>query len=166
MRKILGVSAALVLLSACGGPDAEGTIETDEGDVEYSADVDGDVVTIDMTGPDGETVSVRSGAEASGDLPAGFSVYPDAAVVTSTNVNTPDGGGTVIVMTTDATPAEVVAYYREQAEAAGVTIASEATMNGMMLIGGEGEDGTAFSASASPGGDGQTSIQLSVGKGF
>lgn len=166
MRKILGVSAAVLLLAGCGGPDAEGTIETEDGDVQYSADLDGDDVSIDMTGPDGEQVRVRSGAEARGDLPDGFSVYPDATIVTSTQVNSSDGSGTLIVMTTDASPAEVIAFYRNQAEAAGVTIANEANMNGVMLIGGEGPDGVAFTASASPGGDGQTSIQLSAGKGL
>lgn len=144
MRKIFWASAAALLLAGCGGSDAEVPVDTG----------------------DGEQVLVRSGERASGGLPDGFSLYPDATIVTSTQVKSSDGSGTLIVMTTDASPVEVIAFYRDQAEAAGVTIANEANMNGMMLIGGEDPDGVAFTASASPGGDGQTSIQLSAGKGL
>jgi hypothetical protein len=166
MRRILSVSAAAWLLVNCGGPDAEGTITTEDGDVTYTADADGDAVNIDMTGPNGETVAVRGGDAASADLPEGFSVYPGATVVTSTKVGTSDGGGTLLVMTTDASAAEVTGFYRSQAEAVGVSISNEMTANGMQLIAGEGAGGLAFSVSASPGGDGVTTVQLTVGRGL
>ncbi len=164
MRRILGVSAATLLLASCGGPDAEGTIETEDGDVTYSVDGDGDEVNIDMTGPDGEQVSIRSGAKS--DLPDGFSVYQGATVVTSAKIDTADGNGAVVVLSTDAAPGDVIAFYREQAEAADVEIESEITVNGMQMIGGEGPDGLTFSASASLGDDGATTVQLTVGRGL
>jgi hypothetical protein len=166
MRRILGVSAAALLLASCGGPDAEGTIETEDGDVTYSVDGDGDEVNIDMTGPDGEEVSIRSGDGASSDLPDGFSVYPGATVVTSANIDTSDGQGSVVVLSTDASLDEVVTFYRGQAEAAGVDIQSEMTVNGMRIIGGEGPDGLTFGATASPGEDGATTVQLTIGRGL
>lgn len=166
MHKILGVTAATLLLAGCGGPDAEGTISTEDGDVTYTADADGDAVNIDMTGPNGETVAVRGGDAASADLPDGFTAYPGATVVTSTKVGTSDGGGTLLVMTTKDSAAEVTGFYRSQAEAAGVHISNEMTANGMQLIAGEGAGGLAFSVSASPGGDGVTTVQLTIGLGL
>jgi hypothetical protein len=166
MRRILGVSAVAMLLASCGGPDAEGTISTEDGDVTYSVEGEGDEVNIDMTGPDGEELSIRSGDGANSDLPDGFSVYPGANVVTSANIDTADGSGAVVVLSTAAAPADVITFYRGQAEAAGVNIESEMTVNGMQMIGGEGADGLTFSASASPGDDGSTTVQLTVGRGL
>ena len=154
MRRIIGVSAAALLLVACGSGD-EAAVETE-----------GDDISIDMTGPDGEQVAVRGGSEAVDGMPDGFSAYPGATVVTSTSVDTTDGSGVLVVMTTSETPEKVIEYYRAQAEAAGVTIDGEMNSNGSRLIGGEGPGGLAFSANASPGADGVNTVQLTVGRGM
>lgn len=165
MRRVMAVSAAALLVAACGSGD-EGTIQTADGEVTYDIDGQGDDVSIDMTGPDGEQVAVRSGAQAVEGMPDGFSVYPGATVVTSTTVNTTDGSGVLVVLTTPDAPDKVIQFYRGQAEAAGVTIDGEMNANGMRLIGGEGPGGLAFSASASPGDDGLNTVQLTVGRGM
>lgn len=165
MRRYLGVSAAALLVAACGSGD-EGTIQTEDGEVTYDIDNQGEDVSVDMTGPGGEHVTMRSGNEAVEGMPDGFSVYPGSTVVTSTSVNTTDGSGVLVVLTTSDAPEKVIAFYRQQAEAAGVTIDGEMNTNGTRLIGGEGPGGLAFSASASPGGDGANTVQLTVGRGM
>ena len=154
MRRIIGVTVAALLVAACGSGD------------ESVVEAEGEDISIDMTGPDGEEVSVRGGSEAVEGMPDGFSAYPGATVVTSTSVDTSDGSGVLVVMTTSDAPEKVIDYYRAQAEAAGVTIDGEMNSNGSRLIGGEGPGGLAFSASASPGADGLNTVQLTVGRGM
>ena len=160
----LAIGGLALALAACGS-GSEGTIEGEGGDLTYSIDNDGDAVTADFTGPDGETMAMRSGDEAADDLPAGFTAYPGSQIVTSTKIDTPDGGGVILVMNTQATPDEVVAFYRQQIEAAEGEIRGETKQGGMIFLNGSGPDGLEFGVGASPGPDGQTTIQLTVGRG-
>lgn len=162
MRKVLTASAAAVLLASCGSGD-EGTIQTGDGEVSYDVDQSGGETNVTITGEDGSTVTANSGSgEAS--LPDGFTIYPGATVVSSTVVNSNDGGGSMILIQSSASPEELVTFYRQQAEAAGIEIQMNATVNGNAMINGEGSGGRTFSFSASPNGDG-TSGQLIVGQG-
>lgn len=163
MKKI-ALFAGVALLASCGSPD-EGTIETDEGEVTYDIDQDGDGVDATFTGPDGEVAHVQSGPNAEANLPNGFTVYPGANVVMNQTVTTNDGGGSILIMTTTDGSDEVIEFYRGQASAAGIEIASEMSSNGTRVIGGEAADGTALSVSAISGGDGMTQIQLTIGRG-
>lgn len=156
--------AGVALLASCGSPD-EGTIATEDGDVTYDIDDDGEGVEATFTGPDGEVMQFESGPNADADLPMGFTVYPGAEVVMNQTVTTNDGGGSILVMTAPADAEEVIEFYRGQASRAGITINSEINANGTRVIGGEAEDGTALSVSAIPSGDGSTQIQLTIGRG-
>lgn len=164
MRKIIIATAATAMLAACGSPD-EGTIETEDGEVAYNVDNDGDSVEATFTGPDGEVARFESGPGAAVEMPGGFTVYPGAEVVMNQTVTTNDGGGSILVMTASASAEEVIEFYRRQASEAGIDIASEINTNGTRVIGGEAEDGTALSVSAIPSGDGSTQIQLTIGRG-
>ncbi len=163
MKKI-ALFAGVALLASCGSPD-EGTIETEDGEVAYDIDRDGESVEATFTGPDGEVARFESGPNADAELPSGFTVYPGAQVVMNQTVTTNDGGGSIIVMTASASAEDVIEFYRDQASRAGIEIASEINANGTRVIGGEAEDGTALSVSAIPSGDGSTQIQLTIGRG-
>ncbi len=165
MRTLLTLSAATVLLAACGGSD-EGTIETEDGEtVAYEVDRDGGDTSMRITGEDGQEMVINSGTSSAVDLPDGYSLYPGADVVSTTTMNQGDGQGALVIMQSDSTPQDIIAFYRRQAEATGVRIQMEMTTNGSMMIGGEGEDGQTFSFNAS-GTEGTTTGQLVVGQGL
>ena len=162
MRKLVSFSAAALLLAACGSGD-EGTVQTEDGEVAYGIDQSGDEANVTITAEDGSEIVATSGT-GEAQLPDGFSVYPGASVISSTTVTQADGSGAMVLMQSDATPAQMVSFYRQQAEAAGIEIQMNADVNGSAMLGGEGAGGMTFSFSASPNGDG-TSGQLIVGSG-
>lgn len=165
MRKITVLSAVALSLTACGSAD-EGTIVTEDGEtVDYEVDGDGSDAEIRITGDDGEEMVINSGSGAAVDLPDGYSLYPGATVVSTTTMSQADGQGSLLIMQSDASPGEMVTFYRTQAENAGVDIAMEMNSNGTMMIAGESEDGGTFSFNATPSEDGTTG-QLVVGEGL
>jgi hypothetical protein len=165
MRNWFLAAAGGIVLASCGGGDSSGTIETEDGTMTYDVEQDGEGMEATFTGPDGEVAQVQSGPDAQVNLPDGFTIYPGAEVVSTTTVSAGDGEGALVLMSVEATQDEVIAFYRQQAEAAGVVISGEMNTNGMRLIGGESEDGLGLSVSASAGEDGRTAIQLTVGRG-
>lgn len=151
MRMILAVAGA-GMLAACGGP-ADGTYQTEEGTVEVDSDASGGRSEIRFTGKHGEEAVITSGTNVAVDLPAGFGIYPGAQVVSNTSMSSAEGDAAMVVMTSADKPAELVAHYRQQAEAAGVTIEMEMNQNGTLLIGGELPAGGGFSFTAMAAGD-------------
>lgn len=144
--------AAVFLLAACGSAQEEGSAP--------AAPVEGG---ISIAGDDGGQVQVAGGDEAVAALPPGFSVYPGAQVTSSTAISTGTGGGVILVMQTSDPVDKVIEFYSTQATAAGVRLDGQVVTQSNTLIGGEGEGGLAFSASAAAGGDG-TIVQLTVGR--
>lgn len=165
MRKIAIATAmgAAMALSACGSDDQSGTFSTEDGEGSYSIDRDGDDVNIQATSDDGD-FSFIIGEDLVADLPLGFSTYPGAEVVTNMTVDQDDGGGSLIVMHSDDTPEEMLAFYREQAEDAGIEIKVEMKGSGSFMLAGEGPDGQVFSFNANGGDDGETTANLMIGK--
>lgn len=102
-------------------------------------------------------------ANTSDPLPGGFTQYPGAQQVSRTSINQNGGSYTLLAQQADAVPAEMVAFYRAQAEAAGITISLEASASGMHQIGGETASGLNFSFTASPAGTG-SSTTLAIGQ--
>lgn len=165
MRNITILSAAAMLLAGCGSSD-EGTIETGDGEsVAYEVDRDDGETQVRITGEDGEEMRINSGSGAAAQLPDGYSLYPGASVVSTTTMSQADGQGALVIMESDAAPEEMVRFYRQQAEAAGITIGMEMNSNGTMMIAGESAGGGTFSFNASPSADG-TTAQLVVGQGM
>lgn len=164
MRSTVILSAAALALASCGSSD-EGTIETADGEsVDYEVDRDGEDVEIRMSGDDGEEVVINTGSDSNVDLPGDYTVYPGAEVLSSATMNQSDGQGSLVIMQSDASPEDMVTFYRRQAEDAGVEIQMEMTSNGTRMIGGETGAGGTFSFNASPGADGTTTGQLLVGQ--
>lgn len=165
MRTITTFLTAAIMLGGCSGSD-EGTVETDSGEtVAYEIEGDGGDTSIRISGDDGEEMVINSGAGTDLDLPDGYSLYPGATVVSSTTMNQNDGQGTLVIMQSDASAKDMMAFYRNQAESAGIRIQMEMTTNGSEMIGGESEDGGTFSFNATPS-DGGTTAQLVVGQGL
>jgi len=159
--------AGVLALSACGS-EQTGTITNEDGEtVNYSVDGEGsDEMTTRITGPDGEEVVARTGADVAVDLPNGFTMYPGAKVVSNTTFsNVDEGSGNMVLFESGDSPKEISAFFREQAEKAGITIQIDADMNGNQMIAGENEaDGVGFMVNASrDDGDAVTSAQLMIG---
>ncbi|MXO72037.1 hypothetical protein [Alteraurantiacibacter buctensis] len=146
------IAAATLLLAACGSAGDDAAAPSAQASAGIS-----------ITGDDGEEVQVAGGDEALAALPPGFTAYPGAQVTSSTAIATGTGGGVILVMQTDDPVADVIEFYTTQATAAGVRLDGTVTTGSNTLIGGEGEDGLAFSASAADGPDG-TIVQLTVGR--
>ncbi|HSG35522.1 MAG TPA: hypothetical protein VLA37_13375, partial [Sphingomonadaceae bacterium] len=112
MKKIVTIAAALVL-AACGS-ERSGTIETGDGDVDYTVDNAGGATSTTLTSDEGE-VTITSGAGRTVDMPDGFSVYPGSTIVNSSQVSHADGSGVRIEMQTGDSAEQAIAYYRKQA---------------------------------------------------
>ncbi|MEE4154292.1 MAG: hypothetical protein V2I27_09045 [Erythrobacter sp.] len=155
------LSALSLALAACGS-ESSGTIEGENGERgEYTIDQSTGETKATIRTDEG-TATLRSGADVEVDLPAGFTAYPGATIVSNTVVNQAQGSGSMLFFETDDPPADVIAFYKRQAEAAGVDIQLDATINGGAMIGGENPDGLTFSVNANPGEE-RTSAQLIVG---
>lgn len=158
----LALSLALGLSLVACGSEQSGTFEDGEGgEGTYNVDTENGVTTSEITTPDG-TARMESGAGVKANLPAGFSIMPGANTVSSSNITTEQGSGSMTMLEVAKPADEVIAFYRKQAEAAGITIQLEMNSNGTQVIGGEGKDGLAFSLTATEA-EGKTSAQLMVG---
>ena len=161
MRAVV-ISAAILALAGCGSDDSD-TIETEDGEVTYTVDDDGGAVNATITNADGETVVVQSGEAAAANLPDGFTLYPGAKVVSSTNVSSGGSSGAMVALESAATPEQIVAFYREEAEAAGIEIKMEMKANEAQIVSGESASGLVFSINAAPADGGGTSATLTIG---
>jgi hypothetical protein len=161
--KRFAIALGLLALAACGSQDS-GTVETENGTVEYTTENNGDAATVTLKSDEGE-VTIASGANQDVRLPAGFSIFPGATVIASNTVSHSGGSGVRLTMTTDASPVQVVEFYGRQARVAGITNLTEAAAGGQAMIGGKGEDGTEFALTAIPG-ENETTANLIVTKGF
>jgi len=162
MRKLVVAAAAALLVSACGS-EKSGTFETDDGTGSYKIDQDSGQTAMEITGPDGQQVNISSGKDASVDLPDGFAIYPGSEIVSNTTINQGAGKGTMVTMHSADSAADMIGYYKKQAEAAGIEIEMELKTGQGQMISGKDGSGTAFSFNANPGDDGTTG-QLIIGK--
>jgi len=158
---ILAAASALAL-TACGS-ESSGEFTTEDGETgEYTIDQDSGSATMTVETPDGE-VRMRTGADVTEELPAGFTLVSGAKVLSNTIVDQGETKGSLTTFQTDKSPDDIVAHYRAEAESAGIKIQIETSMNGGKMIGGENEDnGTTFSVSAFPDDDGVVTGQLTI----
>lgn len=163
MRKIHGFAVGVLALSlaACGS-ETSGTIEGEDGETgEYTINRSTGETTATIETDEG-TATLRSGANIDVDLPGGFTPYPGASVISNTEFSQGDGAGAMLLFQTSDSPDAVIAFYRQQADDAGITIELDAKINGGAMLAGESEDGLTFSINANPGAEG-TSAQLAIG---
>lgn len=160
MRKLVILCGALAL-AACGS-EKSGTIDTEDGTAEYTVDTEGDGGTMTIKTKDGE-VNFQSGSNAADvDLPNGFTLLPGSKIVTNSKMIGDQGTNTSVIMETKSSVDDAVAFYRKQAEAAGVEIATEMKMDKTQIIAGQDKKGLTFSLNAGQDDAGKTVVSLSL----
>ena len=161
MRRYLAV-CTMVALAACGGADDNTTtIETQDGKVQLNVDDAGDAASYTVTTDEG-VMTAQSGGAANVKLPAGYSLYPGANVVSQTTLKTAQGNSLNVAMEVAGGADQVVDFYRKQATAAGVEIESEMKTGEMQIIGGKDKAGMTFSLTVFPGSDGKSTATLTL----
>ncbi len=158
MRRSALIIAITVLLSACGS-DASG--DQAEATGEYAIDTETGEARMTIETENGSS-TVRSGENVPVELPDGFSVYPGAAVINNTNFKDAETYGSMLVMETQDSPEDVAAFYRKQAEDAGIPIEFEMDSEGAQILGGKDGTGRTITLNATPEAD-ATMAQLLVG---
>ena len=147
-------------LSACGsGQSDEVTTEADDS-ASYSIDQATGEAQMTITTDDG-VATVRSGSNVPIDLPLGFGVYPGATVTSNSVVDHDGGEGSLIFFTSEDAPSDILEFYREQAETAGIEVAMDIAINDGGMLAGSSPDGASFTINANSADDG-TSAQLMV----
>jgi hypothetical protein len=159
---------AALLLASCDGPDASGARET--GDIANEAGESGEYVIDRETGEARMTIeteegpaTLRSGRDVPVELPEGFSLHPGSRVTSNSVIRQGERSGAVILFETEATPEEVIAHYRREAEAAGFALETDTVMGDSLMLGGESA-GVAFQATATAIGAGGARGQVFVSR--
>ncbi|MEL7190003.1 MAG: hypothetical protein AAGK17_10665 [Pseudomonadota bacterium] len=156
-----GFIAGSLTLAACSSDNSGVIVDEDGNEVNYSIDEDTGETAVTVETQEG-TATMRSGDDVPVDLPAGFTIYPGAEVVSNTVVSHGEGQGTVVYMETDALPEDLAEFYKTQAKDAGVEIQMDMTAENTKMLAGETEEGMVFSLNATRQGD-TTSAQIMVG---
>ena len=166
MKRSMAVAllAMATSLTGCGNGDTpadkpvvESTAATSPTAAEAKADAPAATASPDVAG----TPPVAG-------VPAFAAVYPGAQVSgPQTMANGPDGPGGIVSFTTDADPDTVVAYYRRQAEAAGLSsvMAMNQGQARAYAAAAADNDGTSLRVVADPVDDGSTAVQLTWSTG-
>lgn len=165
MRNWVLAGVAALALSACGSSDSESADNAETAAASVTSEGgDGETSTTTIKA-DGGTATIRSGPGAAVDLPLGFKLYPGAEVLSSTTFAQNGDKGALVTMLAEASPDEMIAFYRKAAEAADVKIEMELTTDNSKIIGGKGAGDVTFSFTTVPGKDGKTQGQLMIGSG-
>lgn len=176
MKRGLVAGAALLALAACGGNDASeaskgegrevarGSVETRDGEAQYSVREDGDTTTFTVTGPDGQTGKFMSGEGAANFLPDFAPLYPGAKVVGGAGGDSATGKGGMVNFETGDAPEKIVAWYKAEAQKAGLKVAGEMTTPDMRMVTAQDEaTGRSLQVHASAKEGGGTSASLIAG---
>ena len=165
--RLAAFATAALALAGCGGEgaDAENGEEVAAPRGSYAIDAESGETRARHTDADGTTTTLRAGKAVPVVLPEGFALYPGARVTNNTRVEQADGLLVLLDFEVEARPEDVTGFYRQQAEAAGIDVATALENGPMRMIGGESADGTSFSFTATRKGE-VTSAQLSIGRGL
>jgi hypothetical protein len=162
MTRFALAAASLLVLSACGSGDSAA-------DAGAAADAEGeqqtDSSTLQTLNEEGGDVTISAVGGETAEFPEGFTSYPGGTTVISTTVDSEEGSGIRIMMTTSDSADEVIAFYRRQAENAGFEITTEVNFGGQQEFVGTAADGTRSTVQA-VGGEGNTTINLFITKGL
>lgn len=148
------VGAAFGLV-ACGKNDSKNS------DGSGSVSVSGSGDHLSMTGSNGEKVEIGTGASAK--LPAYMPMYPGGTVTSSFSGSGKDGSGGVVVFHVNAAPAQIIAFYKQKAAAAGMADTMNAEMGATSTyVASNDKTKQSLSVSATKGADG-SDVQLTWG---
>lgn len=165
MRAAAALAAAMAM-TGCSQAAADKAPPADAG-ADAAEAVDTSAV---IAAPDARaTPAAPAALPAAPGAPAFAVLYPGGSVDgPATMAQSPAGPGGILTFTTDASPDTVVAFYRQRAEAAGLTtIASMSQSGASAYSAGDGAagQGKLLSVVATPVDDGPTSVQLSWAAG-
>lgn len=169
MKRSMAIAsmAMATSLAGCGNGDASA-----ERPIEPASGIEATEPAVAPARPAGAAAvapSARAVATAAGTaVPAFAAVYPGGHVSgPQTVANGPDGPGGIVSFTTDADPDAVVAYYRREAEAAGLSSVMAMNQGEARAYGATAADqpGTSLRVVADPLDDGSTSVQLTWSAG-
>jgi hypothetical protein len=155
MRRILAITmiVAATGLVGCGKTDTK-TYSDGKGN-NVSVSNAGDHMTI--TGSNGEKVEFGTGASAK--MPSYLPLYPGAKVTASFSGQGKDGSGGMVAFHAAATPADVIAYYKQKAASAGMADTMNMDAGGTMTYMASNEKAkttlSVTATKASDGSDGQ-----------
>jgi len=151
MRRIFTVVmiGAAIGLVGCGKTDTK-TYSDGKGN-NVSVSNTGDHMTI--TGANGEKVEFGTGANAK--MPSYLPLYPGAKVTASFSGQGKDGSGGMVAFHAAATPADIIAFYKQKAASAGMADTMNMDAGGTMTYMASNEKAkTTLSVSATKGSDG------------
>lgn len=165
MRQILLPSIAALVLASCGSGEESRVYDESEAD-QAAAAIAGGADDVTIRSDQGE-VRVRSG-DADTPLPGGLPAYPGAERTAGYSANSTgaDGGsGQLVAFTTDDSPEEVIAFYREAVERSGREISASMEMEQLQSISvADADERGGFTVTATNTGSG-TSIMIAGGRG-
>jgi hypothetical protein len=151
-------------LVACGS-SGEGD-KTSEDDTEVGRyEIENGETRASITDEDGSVTTLRAGERVPVRLPRGFTVAPGLTVLNNTHVERDGGAFVLLSMQGEVQVDDVIAYYRKQAEAAGIEVQVDIKAEESTTIAGESDDGLAFSVHASRN-DHITAVQLTLNQGL
>jgi hypothetical protein len=145
-KQIFGLTAAALLLAACGSEKKQ------EG---VSIDSSGDGVTATVTDKDGKEATVRYGGGDEGiaapeNLPAFAPIYADARILSAVTGAEGEAKG-MVNFRTKASMADVIGFYRDKAKAEGLSVEAEVQMGaGRMLALTDKASGRALQLTVNP----------------
>lgn len=157
MRKLVVITmiAAAAGLAGCGKSDTK-VYSNGNGSVAVSQT--GDHMT--MTGSNGEKVEIGGNQDVSGKLPAYLPMYPGGEVKSSVFGNAKDGNSGMVMFHTKAAAADIIAFYKGKAKAAGMSDAMDMNSGGTILYSGNNEKTNQTVQVAATGSGGGTDVQL------
>lgn|GEM_PF-1100022 len=168
MKKLVILCSSLGL-AACGSGEAGnsgdgGSNSSSSSAVAVSSSSEGgEAGSFSFSSSDGE-INMEAGPNSKVNLPAGFTLYPGAKVISTVTMGAGGQNTTTLSMTSPDDAEKLASFYRKQAETAGVLIASDVRANGNVMLAGESKGGLGFSLAAQPDGKGVTTVHLTLGQ--
>lgn len=164
MKRSMAIAfvAMATSLTGCGNADTPAERSTAPEAVAETPAADAGAETVSPVAATPARTTKTSG------VPAFAAVYPGGQTSgPATVANGPDGPGGIISFTTEADPDTVVAFYRQQAEAAGLSSTMGMNQGKARAYGAMAADnpGTSLRVVADPVDDGATSVQLTWSTG-
>ena len=101
-----------------------------------------------ITGANGEKVEFGTGSSAK--MPSDIPLYPGAKVTASFSGQGKDGSGGMVAFTTTASPDDVIAFYKQKAEAIGMAQTMNMDMGGTKSYVGRQREGPSARSPSPP----------------
>lgn len=163
------VGAAVCIAGCTPGTDAPKAAAAEAANAATVAAAASDTAAAGADIADARAARMAPAVEAPDARPAFAAIYPGGVVEGDPlNVDGAAGRGGLVTFTTSADPAQVVAFYRERAEAAGLQSVTSMNQGEARAYGAAAQKpgaapsptGASVQVVASPSGDGATSVQL------